>query len=86
MDDHIEVIQDDPSFAHPAIARSRAQRGIASQAVLDFVDDRAQMGRAGSGGDEEKVGYRREFVNIQNDDVFSFSVVCQFAAFEGQCF
>jgi hypothetical protein len=84
MNDHVEVIEDNPIGIDAAVGAARADVLVFFEMFLDFVNDGAQVGFAGAGANHEIIGDAGDFSQVEDNDVFCLSVICQIPAEQRQ--
>jgi len=86
VDEDVEIIEHDPRGHPGALGGEGTDALILLQTLGDLIDDGTQMRFVGTGNDDEVVGHRGEFPEIQQGDVLSFFVVGKLGACECELF
>ena len=78
VDDDVDVVEQDPATLALALAAGRAYVELDAQALLDGVDDRADLPVVGRRAEEEGVGDDQLLGHVEGDDVLGELVGCRF--------
>ena len=78
VDNDVEKIEHDPRGLQRAVHGARTNGVLFAQLVGDFIHDGAQVRLAVAGADDKIVRNRRQFAQVENDDVLRLPVVGQF--------
>lgn len=74
MHEHIPVIRNDPLAERKTINAERLQLVFVLDARLEFVGNRLQLRLGCSGTDNEKIGERGEFAQVEDYNVLGLLV------------
>ena len=80
VNDHVEIIENDPVAIDVSILSARTQFMVSAQLVINLVHDGAQVRRASAGDDDKKIRDARQLPHVQHENVLSFLVIGEFAA------